>query len=115
MRIRRELISKQLNRRHVGLESMIGGCFFDLDGADGMTLRGRIKRSGAGQFIFCSFEFEGWAADAVGQAGEFDLTVGVGAGFEIELTESAHAVSDVDFDVGGVDRLAVGGVDGDIE
>ena len=97
------------------MESMISGGVFDFDGADGVALGRRVNRRGSAQFIFSRFEFQRWTADAVGKTDEFYFAAGVGAGFEVELMESAHTIGDMNFDMGRVDRLSISGVNGDVD
>jgi len=52
--------------------------------------------------------------DAAGQAGEPGLAVGIGAEFQVELSDIHESVGDVHVDFGGIDRRARGVGDGDI-
>jgi len=82
------------------------------DTALGVALgRGIVGRE-TFQLILRDVKLQWGTPDSCGKACEFDLAAGVGASFEIELADSAEAVSDVDLDGGGVDGLGVDIVDG---
>ena len=74
--------------------------------------RGVVEGAG-GAVRFAGFEEES-ALDAIGEAGEAGFAVGIGADFKIELADAGESVGDVDFDLGGIDRLGGGVVDGEI-
>ncbi len=83
------------------------GFFFQGDRQVGIAGGERVDEGLASAIAFRGVEGQA-ALDAVGEAGEAGLAVGVGAEFEIEFVEAAEAVGDMDPYFRGVDGGASG-------
>lgn len=79
----------------------------------GLAGVGWIVEGFGGPVAFGGFEEESVLA-VVGETREASFAVGVGADLEVEFADAGEAVSDVNLNGGGVDRLARGVSDGEV-
>ena len=80
-----------------------------------MALSGGIVSCYTLKIIFRSIEFKRWAMHAGWKSSEFQLSIRVGAGFEIEPVESAESVRDVHFHLRSINRLSIRTIDGQLQ
>src|SRR6266567_6379556 len=81
----------------------------------GLTLCRWIVIRVAREVVLRSLKLKWRPVHSGGKSGEPHFAVGVGAGFEIEFSDSAKAIGDVDLHLRSVNRLAVGSSQGKLD
>jgi len=79
----------------------------------GLARLAHILKRIAGPVTFRGVKEES-VLDVVGKTGEAALAVDIGAYFEVEFADRPEPVGDVNFDLGGINRLVIGVSNGEV-